>query len=77
MSSIDSRISALALALERRRMQQAQPVDKLSESLFEFGKELAGLDEHGKSGLLVELNTDGLSMSMDELERFIAAYREV
>lgn len=77
MSSIETRIAALALALDRRRMRQAQPVDKLSQSLFEFGKELAGLDEQGKAEMLESMNEDGLSMSMDEFERFIAAYREV
>lgn len=77
MSSIDTRLAALSLALERRRMQQAQPVDELSESLFEFGKELAGLDELGKSDLLTELNAGGLDLSMKDLERFIADWGEV
>lgn len=77
MSSIDTRIAALALALDHRRMRQAQPVDKLSESLFEFGKELAGLDELGKSDLMTEMNTGGLDLSMKDLERFIADWGEV
>lgn len=72
MSSIETRIAALALALERRRMEQAIPVDRLSQSLFDFKKELAGLDELGKSDLLAELNTGGLDLSMEDLERFIA-----
>lgn len=77
MSSVYTRIAAIALALERRKMEQSQPTDELSESLFDFGKELAGLDEQGKSELLETLNTDGLSISMEDLERFIADHQEV
>lgn len=74
MSSIDSRIAALSLAMERRRMEQTIKVDRLSQSLFDFKKELAELDELGKADLLAELNTGGLSM--EDLERFIDDWRE-
>lgn len=47
MNSIDARITALAEAIERRKMEQEAPVDDLSGSLFEFGQELAALDETG------------------------------
>lgn len=47
MNSIDARITALAEAIERRKMEQEAPVDDLSRSLFEFGQELAALDETG------------------------------
>lgn len=77
MSSIETRIAALAEAIERRKMEQEVPVDDLSKSLYALGQELAGLDEQGKSEMLESLNENGLSMSMDEFERFIAAYREV
>ena len=79
MSSIDARIAALAKAIEQRKMEQEAPVDDLSESLYELGRELAGLDVLGKSALLYELNhgdslegTMGLDLSMEDLERFIA-----
>lgn len=74
MSSIDSRIASIVLALERRKMEQIQPVDELSKSLFAFGRELI---ERDKSDLLEELNTDGLSISMEDLERFIADFSGV
>lgn len=44
---VDARINALAEAIERRKMEQEAPVDDLSRSLFEFGQELAALDETG------------------------------
>ena len=46
---IDARMAALAEAIERRKMEQGAHVDALSRSLFEFGQELAALDEAGLS----------------------------
>lgn len=81
MNSIDARIAALAEAIEQRKMEQEAPVDDLSKSLSEFGRELAGLDALGKSALLYELNrcdtlegTMGLDLSMGDLERFVADF---
>lgn len=83
MSSIDARIAALAEAIERRKAEQEGPVDDLTESLYELGRELAGLDVLGKSALLYELNhgdplegTLGLALSAEDLERFISDYRK-
>ena len=82
MNSIDARIAALAEAIERRKMGQETPVDDLSKSLSEFGRELAGLDALGKSALLYELNhgdtldgTMGLDLSMQDLDRLIEGMR--
>lgn len=65
-------------------MEQEAPVDDLSKSLYDMGRELAGMDTLGKSALLYELNhgnplegTMGLNLSMEDLERFIADYSEV
>ena len=75
---VDARIAAIAEAIERRKMEQEAPVDDLSRSLFELGRELAGLDALGKSALLYELNhgdplegTMGLDLSMEDLERWV------
>ena len=54
MPSIDTRIAAIAAALERRRMEQECPEDDLSRSLREFGEELAQLDDLEKAALLAE-----------------------
>lgn len=77
MSSIDARIAAIAEAIKRRAMEQEAPVDDLSKSLYEMGRELAGLDEQGKAELLQSLNENGLNLSQDALQRFISDYREV
>lgn len=81
---INTRIAAFAEAIEWRKMEQEAPVDNLSRSLFNLRQELAGLDTLGKSALLHELDhsdplerTMGLNLSMEDLERFIADYREV
>lgn len=79
---VDARITALAEAIERRRMEQEAPVDDLSRSLFEFGRKLTGLDALGKSTLLYKLNRDdplegtmGLNLSMQDLDRMIEGVR--
>ena len=78
MNSIDARTAAIAEAIKWRAMEEEAPVDDLSKSLFEFGRELAGLDALGKSALLYELNhgdtlegTMGLDLTMDDVDRMI------
>ena len=77
MPSIDSRITALINALERRKMEQEGPVAALSQSLYELGRELSGLDRLGKAALLAELNSSDLLGTMPlnltalDLERMI------
>ena len=67
MPSIDSRITALINALERRKMEQEGPVDALSQSLYELGRELSGL-ELNSSDLL---GTMPLNLTALDLERMI------
>ena len=38
---IDTRIAAIAAALDRRRMEQEAPVDALSQSLYKLEQELS------------------------------------
>ena len=56
MASIDSRLAALAEAIERKRMEEEAPVDELSRSLFNLGEKLARLDTLEKAALLAEFN---------------------
>ena len=69
MPSIDSRITALINALERRKMEQEGPVDALSQSLYELGRELSGLDRLGKAALLAGLNSSDLLGMIEEVTR--------
>lgn len=78
--SIESRITALAEALQRRQMEQAAPVDGLSRSLFNLQQEFSTLDDEGKAALLEALNNpdDGeggsLKLTMQDIEQFLADY---
>lgn len=82
MASIDSRLAALADAIERKRMEQEAHVDDLSRSLFILGEELDQLDDLEKAALLAEFNradplerTDSLNLDMESLGQFILDYK--
>lgn len=77
MNDVKARLAALEEVLELRRLAQMEPIDPLSASLYELGRKLAGLDEQDKAELLQGLNEDGLSMSAEDMEQFIAYYTEV
>ncbi len=82
MYSIEHRIDRLTLAIQRQRMEQAQPIDPLSQSLWDFADELRQLDSLGRAALLEELNrggdifdgTVGLDLSADDLDRFASDF---
>lgn len=78
---IDSRIAALAAAIQRRKMEQAMPIDALSKSLIGLWRELSDLDELGRLAMLAELNDsdplDGsgcLDLTEVDLARMIDDY---
>ena len=82
MASIDSRLAALAEAIEWKRMEEEAPVDELSRSLYNMGQRLSKMDSLEKAALLAEFNRDdpldgtgSLNLDMEALERFIADYR--
>ena len=45
MASIDSRLAALAEAVERQKTEQEQPLDDLSLSLYQMETEMAAMTE--------------------------------
>lgn len=53
------RLWAISEAIERRKMEQSEPVDELSKSLFEFEDYMASLDEIGVAALAAMTNEDG------------------
>ena len=82
MASIDSRLAALAEAIERKRMEEEAPVDELSRSLYNMGQRLSKMDSLEKAALLAEFNRDdpldgtgSLDLSMEGIERFILDYK--
>ena len=79
--SMSKRIESIVAELERLKLEEEAPVDDLSRSLFNLGEKLAHLDTLEKAALLAEFNradpldgTDGLNLSMEDLERFISNY---
>lgn len=82
MASIETRLAALAAEIRRRQFANEEPVDALSQSLFELEGELLGLDDLGKAAFLAELNqededgTEGVGLTLEDLERLIANVRE-
>lgn len=82
MNDIKTRLAALETALELRKLEREWPMDDLSKSLYELGRELAGLDTLGKSALLKELNTPsedgtaGLDLTLEELEKIITNFKD-
>ncbi len=80
---IDARITALAAAIERRKLIQEMPVDALSQSLLDLADEFSQLDDLGKAALLKGLNrgdalegATGLGLDEDALNEFIRDYEE-
>ena len=77
MKNVESRLTALSAALERRQLEQIAPVDSLSQSLFDLQAELTALDEQGKMDLLTAMNnpddgeSDSLRLSADDINKFI------
>lgn len=81
--SMSKRIESIVAELERLKLEEEAPVDDLSRSLFNLGEKLAHLDTLEKAALLAEFNqgdplegTDSLDLSMEDLEKFIADYKE-
>lgn len=69
--SVEARLTALAFAIQRRKMEQAAPADELSRSLMDYEKRLANLDERGKADLLEAANRGGMGLTMRDIERMI------
>lgn len=65
-NSLLERLEAVKLA---REMEQAIPVDALSQSLYEFGAELAALDDDGAIAL-----ADELGITPDDVREMARSY---
>lgn len=72
---IDSRIAALAAAIQRRKMEQAFPTDELSRSLIDFYREIRSMNALD----LMELQDEnGASiLTQDQAQRMITDYQAV
>lgn len=67
---IDARLDALVAELERRRLLQTAPLDPLSASLYEMGRELAGLDEQSRDALFLKQDI----LNREQFDKFVLNY---
>ena len=67
---IDARLDALVAELERRRLLQTAPLDPLSASLYEMGRELAGLDEQSRDALFLKQDI----LNREQFDKFVLDY---
>lgn len=70
MSSIDTRIAAIAEAIKRKAMEEEAPVDDLSRSLYEMARELRGLDG---TGLDAAFSGQDI-LNREQFDRFVLDY---
>lgn len=71
---IDSRIAALAAAIQKRKLAQATPIDGLSLSMLDFCKEIRSMSAAELQSLLSE---DGNPiLTIDEAKRMISEYQD-
>lgn len=75
--SIEKRIAAIAVELERRRLLQTEPLDPLSASLFAFEEEVAALDEIGVAALAGMADENGKPiLTLTQAQQMAADYRQ-
>ena len=67
---VAARLAAIAAELERRRLLQTAPLDPLSASLYEMGRELAGLDEQSRDALFLQQNI----LNREQFDKFVLNY---
>lgn len=70
---IDSRIAALAAAIQRRKMEQAIPTDELSRSLIDFYREIRSMNALDLMELQDE-NGDSI-LTQDQAQRMVVDYQ--
>lgn len=74
--SIEDRITALSDALQRRAEMQAEPVDPLSASLYEFAAKMAQLNPDGIAALAAETDEDGRQiLTLEQARAFANSFK--
>lgn len=77
MSNFESRLTALADEIQRRRLIQEEPLDPLSASLYAFESEMASLDEIGIAALAAETDERGKPiLTIEQARRMVDSYRQ-
>lgn len=77
MASINTRIAALAAALERERLKEDLELDDLSLSLYEFEDRMVNLTDAEIEAMAEEVDEDGKQMlTLEQAHAFVAEWRQ-
>ena len=77
MASINTRIAALAAALERERLKEDLELDDLSLSLYEFDDRMASLTDDEIEAMATEVDEDGKQMlTLEQAHAFVDEWRQ-
>jgi|GluameStandDraft_1065615.scaffolds.fasta_scaffold10361_5 tryptophan 2,3-dioxygenase len=78
MASIDSRLAALAEAVERQKTEQEQPLDDLSLSLYQMETEMAAMTETDIEAMAQEVDEDGRQIwTLEEAHAFVDQWKQM
>ena len=78
MASIDSRLAALAEAVERQKTEQEQPLDDLSLSLYQMETEMAAMTENDIEAMAQEVDEDGRQLwTLEAAQAFVNQWKQM
>ena len=78
MASIDSRLAALAEAVERERLNEDTEIDDLSLSLYQLETEMAAMTETDIEAMAQEVDEDGRQLwTLEEAQAFVNQWKQM
>ena len=78
MASIDSRLAALAEAVERERLNEDTEIDDLSLSLYQLETEMAAMTETDIEAMAQEVDEDGRQLwTLEAAQAFVNQWKQM
>lgn len=78
MASIDSRLAALAEAVERKRLNEDTEIDDLSLSLYQLETEMAAMTETDIEAMAQEVDEDGRQLwTLEAAQAFVNQWKQM
>lgn len=78
MASIDSRLAALAEAIERERLNEDTEIDDLSLSLYQLETEMAAMTETDIEAMAQEVDEDGRQLwTLEAAQAFVNQWKQM
>ena len=78
MASIDSRLAALAEAIERKRLNEDTEIDDLSLSLYQLETEMAAMTETDIEAMAQEVDEDGRQLwTLEAAQAFVNQWKQM